>query len=268
MPLKRYADTLERLYRRLNRPRYVHPDPLEFLYRYEDPKDREVTGLIAASLAFGRVGQILKSVDAVLGRMGGRPARFLHDARPSALERRFEGFVHRTWRGGQLAALLVGMRGVIRRFGSLGACFIAGDGKAGTVLPALQTFVERLDPAGRCGSLLPRPAGRSACKRLHLYLRWMVRRDRVDPGGWDAVSASRLIVPLDTHMHRVGRLLGATGRKTACLPAAMEITEAFRRISPEDPVRYDFVLTRLGIRPDGNLEEFLRRCRIAGAEGR
>ena len=93
----------------------------------------------------------------------------------------------------------------------------------------------------------------------------MVRRDDVDPGGWDDVSPALLIVPLDVHMHRIARRLGATARKSADLRAAMETTAAFRGICPDDPVRYDFALTRLGIHPETDMEEFLAGLAKAGA---
>jgi uncharacterized protein (TIGR02757 family) len=94
-------------------------------------------------------------------------------------------------------------------------------------------------------------------------LRWLVRRDDVDPGGWTGVPASRLVVPLDVHMHRIGAALGLTARRQADAKAALEVTAAFRAISPDDPVRYDFALTRLGIRTDTDLEAFLAECRAA-----
>ena len=104
----------------------------------------------------------------------------------------------------------------------------------------------------------------SICKRLHLYLRWMVRRDRVDPGGWDSVSAAKLMVPLDTHTFRIVCRLGATRRRSADMRAAQEATEAFRRVCPRDPVRYDFALSRLGIREEADMDGFLRQCVGAG----
>jgi len=122
-------------------------------------------------------------------------------------------------------------------------------------VPALHLFAEELrDAAGNLeGHLLPRPARGSACKRLNLFLRWMVRRDEIDPGGWDAVSPARLIVPLDTHMHRICGSLGLTKRSQADLQAALEITEAFRAFAPDDPVRYDFAISHLGIRGEGDI---------------
>jgi len=265
MPLIRHAGLFEKLYHKYNRRRFVHPDPLEFVYRYENPADREVVGLIAASLAFGNVKQILTSVDGVLSRMTDHPGRYVFDASPAEMQRRFADFVHRIWAGRELAGLLIGMRRAIRRYGSLGRCFAAFDGRE-TVVRALRHFVAELNSfgAGKSGSLLPDPGKGSACKRLHLYLRWMVRKDRVDPGGWNAVPPAKLIVPLDTHMHRIGLALQATRRKSADITTAMEITAAFRRVRPEDPVRYDFALTRLGIRDDADLEAFLGSCQAGG----
>jgi uncharacterized protein (TIGR02757 family) len=258
MSLVEHSESLELLYRRYNRRRYVRGDPLECVYLYEGPDDREVAGLVAALLAYGRAGQIVESVKHVLGRMGGTPGRFLYDARPSSLTRLFADFAYRIWTGSQLTGLLLGMRRVMRRYGSLGACFQAADHGGQTVIPALQGFVNELDavPKGKCKSLLPSPAKGSACKRLHLYLRWMVRKDQVDPGTWQAVSAAKLVVPLDTHMHRIAKALGATRRNSADMGTALEVTAAFRQVCPEDPVRYDFALTRLGIRQDADTQGF------------
>ena len=257
------ADIMESLYGELNRRRYVHPDPLEFLYEYEDPADREVVALIAASLAYGRVRQILRSASAVLAELGPRPARSLAEMRPSRLSRATAGFKHRFSTGEHVAALLLGAKRLMRRFGSLQACFSRGlEATDETVLPALRKFAARLAEAARgdCGHLLPHSACRSACKRLNLMLRWLVRRDDVDPGGWTCAGPEKLIVPLDTHMHRIATALGMTGRKSADMRTALEVTAAFRRIRPEDPVRYDFALTRLGIRDDLPLSAFLAEC--------
>lgn len=266
MPFTRHSQSLKRLYDRYNSRAYVHPDPLEFLYRYDRADDREVAGLVAASLAYGRVRQILRSVEAVLAGMTGRPARFLRRTRPETLEAGLAGFVHRVWTGREVADLLIGIRGAIIKHGSLGACFAAGDDGGPTIGGALGGFVGELRACGgrRCGSLLPDPAKGSACKRLHLYLRWMVRRDQVDPGGWDAVRPSRLLVPLDTHMYRIGASLGAIRRRSADIAAAEQMTAAFRAVCPEDPVRYDFALTRLGIRPEDVSDRIETRPRRDG----
>ena len=258
MPLRGYAKKLDKLYRSLNRRKYVHPDPLEFLYNYDDPADREVVGLIASSLAYGRVGQILNSVRKVLDKLGENPARRLVDLKKSSASRMFADFRHRFQTGSEITALLCGIGGVVRKLGSLEAAYLAG-GLVGRERhrDALGGFVKSIDPDGRCGHLLPDPARGSACKRLHLFLRWMVRCDDVDPGGWRKIIPGDLVIPLDTHMHKIALAMGATKRKTASIVTALEITEAFGTIAPEDPVKYDFALTRLGIRNDMDFSTFL-----------
>jgi uncharacterized protein (TIGR02757 family) len=133
-----------------------------------------------------------------------------------------------------------------------------------TILPALSALVSQLDifnPADK-NSLLPSPIKGSACKRINLFLRWMIREDRVDPGGWKGVPPSKLIIPLDTHMHKICLEANITNRKQADMRTALEITRVFREIAPEDPTRYDFALTRLGIRKELNPELFLRGVSI------
>ena len=257
---------LEALYRRFNRRCFVQPDPLQFLYDYPSVRDREVAALVAASLAYGRVAQILKSVSMVLSVLGPAPRDYLLECPHEELRSALSGFRHRFSPGEEMADLLRAVRRIIRETGSLEACFAQGlsIGDA-TVLPALTDFARSLrDAGGRDGFLVARPERGSACKRWHLFLRWMVRRDDVDPGGWTVVPASMLVVPLDTHMHRIGRGLGGTARKQADGKAALEVTGMFRAVAPEDPVRYDFSLTRLGIRPEGDPEEWIAACRGRG----
>ncbi len=258
MPDSSKKKNLERIYRKYNRRSYVHPDPLEFLYAYDNLRDREVAGMVAAALAYGRVAQILKSAGAMLKVLGPAPADALLGTAPESFSATLCGFVHRFATGTGVCALLAGIRQVLVRHGTLQDCFCrhrkAGDE---TVLPALTGMVEeiRAGAGSDPGHLLPAPARKSACKRLHLFLRWMVRSDAVDPGGWDRVSPASLVVPLDVHMHRVGRLLGFTDRKAGDRKTAMEITEGFRRFCPEDPVRYDFALTRVGMQGDSSFHE-------------
>lgn len=254
---------LEELYSKYNRREYIHPDPLEFLYRYEEPADREIAGLVAASLAYGRVAQILRSVSFVLDRMP-RPARFLRDSTKRSLARRFAGFRHRFTTAEELADMLTGAKRVLETHGTLGAFFAKGmRAEDETIKAVLCRFSEAL----RCGtafnSLLPCPEKGSACKRLCLYLRWMVRKDDVDPGGWKGIPTSTLLVPLDTHMHRIALALGLTRRRQADMHTALEVTRAFRRITPDDPAKYDFALTRLGIRDDLD-ESYLVRLLRSG----
>jgi uncharacterized protein (TIGR02757 family) len=240
---------LDELYAKYNRRKFVHPDPLEFLYCYRDVGDREIVGLLASSLAYGRVMQILKSVSTVLGRMAGSPLEFLLTTDPADFEGVFAGIKHRFTDAAHLSALMRGMQRLIREHGSLNRAFLAGHAEdAGTVLPAMNRFSAAL--ALPDSYLVPAPESGSACKRFCLYLRWMVRKDHVDPGGWTGVAPAQLIVPVDTHMAGIAREFGLTSKKSANRAMAEEITRSFAAFRPEDPVRYDFALTRFGIHPE------------------
>ena len=245
---QRYLDTL---YQRYNRREYIHPDPLELVYRYDNLGDREIAAFIAASLAYGRVHQILKSVSSVLDVMVPGPSTYLKDHTRHTIFRTFCGFKHRFTDGRKLSSMLCGLRQMLITYGSLKTCF--GVGMADdedTLLNASAAFAVELT---RCAEepldhLVSSPHKGSACKRLNLFLRWMVRCDDVDPGGWSGVPPSKLLVPLDVHMHRIARFMNLTRRRQANMKTVMEVTKRFRMIDPSDPVKYDFCLTRLGIR--------------------
>jgi uncharacterized protein (TIGR02757 family) len=247
---------IDNLYNQYNRRGYVHPDPLEFLYLYKEIRDREIVGLIASALAYGRVKQILKSVSFVLDMMNPSPYLFIKKLSYRSICKVFEGFTHRFATGDHLAGLLWGIKSVIAQFGSLNKCFSHGMSQDDdTVIPAMIFFTGQLT-AGKSkpGHLVPLPQKGSACKRMNLFLRWMVRKDRVDPGGWKNVPLSKLVIPLDTHMHKISLKLGLTAKKQANMNTALEITSCFKQIVPDDPVKYDFVLTRLGIREDMDIK--------------
>lgn len=188
----------------------------------------------------------MKSVSIVVEAIGS-PLRYVQTTSESKMKRHFRGFKHRFTTGDEMAELLTSIGRSIEKHGSLGNCFARGiDTRDKTVKNALCHFARELAaPVGeKQTSLIPDPKKGSACKRLNLMLRWMVRKDEVDPGGWDQIDTSMLIVPLDVHMHRIAIEYGLTTRKNADMRTALEITDAFARYSPEDPVRYDFALTR------------------------
>lgn len=242
---------LDIVYERYNRPHFIHPDPLEFLFRYPRPRDREIVALMASALAYGRVSQILVSIAKALDPLGSSPYFSLKSMTKRRLIQSYFDFRHRFTSGREMATLLWGIRKVVMQYGSLQACFLSGmKVNDETVLPGLSRFVRelRLKEHRRCrNTLLPNPERGSACKRLNLFMRWMVRKDAVDPGGWDGVPSSKLVIPLDTHMFKMSRFLNLTDRRRPDMTAALSITKAFRVCRPEDPVRYDFALTRLGI---------------------
>lgn len=256
---------LEKIYNALNRRALVHPDPLEFLYRYDRSDDREVVGLIASSLAYGRVNQILKSVEAVLSKLSPSPSAFIDATDSREFEKIFRNFKHRFTDGHEMATLLGAIKRVRKNYGSLEGCFREGMKKnkgAENSLGALSFFVEEIADSfdGKETYLVPHPGKGSACKRLNLFLRWMIRKDDVDPGPWCDIDSSILLVPLDTHMNNICKMLKLTSRKNADMKTVLEISSAFAKINPGDPVKYDFALTRLGIHPDmeiSDLEKYL-----------
>lgn len=276
---------LEALDRQLDRAARVAADPVEFPRACADPADAEVAGLVAVSLAYGRAGLFKPVVARVLGAMGPSPARFAEAFAAAPDRAAFGDAVYRFNRPADLAALVAAIGHVRRAHGGLGARFralFAGEGGGpGALRPALARFAAELRGAppvapllrGRGGRglrhLLPDPAGPGASKRWNLYLRWMVRGpDAVDLGLWAGVPASALVVPLDTHVHRVARALGITRRRDASWRTAEEITAGLRLVDPADPVRFDFALCHLGMsgRCPPRLEASLcRACALVGA---
>jgi uncharacterized protein (TIGR02757 family) len=249
-------EKLDAVYQHYNRRKYVDPDPLLFLYNYPHVRDREIAGIVAACLAYGRVEMIMKTVGRVLKKIGPSPFEFLSSTRERTIDALFTGFKYRFATDVHLSNLLKGIKGGIREFGSLENCFSEGTGKSDeTVLTGLGHLYCRLNQRGPTGHLLADPDKTSACKRSHLFLRWMVRKDAVDPGGWDSVSACQLIIPLDTHMFKIGTMLGFTRRKSPDKQCALEITAGFRKLLAQDPVKYDFSLTRFGIRRNLDMDE-------------
>ena len=251
-----FKKKLELIFDQYHKRALVEPDPLQFLYQYPDVRDREIVALIASCLAYGRVAQILKAVESVLAPMGKHPWEYLCLGDGSGMVQEFETFKYRFATGTHVIGLLSGIRNVVEQYGSLEACFAHGQsGEDLSVLTALSFFTRQIKEGRNLGHLMADPEKGSACKRSSLFLRWMVRKDEVDPGGWTCVPTSRLIVPLDTHMHTAGRMLGFTKRKQANMKTAREVTQGFARFCPDDPVKYDFSLTRFGIHPDMDVHD-------------
>lgn len=260
---QRAADTrtrLDDLYRTFDHVNSA-TDPIHIVRRYADRADREVVGFCAAALAFGRVASVIQSIEALLRAMGPHPAAFVRGFSAARDRGPLEPLVHRWIRGRDLVALLVILQRMLRDAGSLEAFFLAGDdASTPDVGAALDSFSRRaletdLRPAygarppqrpGVC-YFFPRPSAGSACKRLNLFLRWMIRKDAIDLGVWTGVSPARLVVPLDTHVIRLGRCLRLTRYASPGWKMAADITAALRTIDPIDPVRYDFALCHVGM---------------------
>lgn len=265
----RLKEKLDHLYHRYNQRSFVDPDPLLFLYDYPRVRDREIAGLIASCLAYGRVVMIMATVASVLAKMGPDLHGFVSGTSRRELDVMLRGFRYRFADQAHLRALILGIQGILKDYGAIETCFLEGASGAGDrnhqdnpdVHQGLAAVYKAVKHRGNVGHLLADPSKSSACKRSHLYLRWMVRQDRVDPGGWESVSPACLVIPVDTHMYRIGALLGFTRRKSADRTCALEITDGFRRLAPDDPVRYDFALTRFGIRREFDVDDLNRYLR-------
>jgi uncharacterized protein (TIGR02757 family) len=252
---------LDELYDAFNMPDSAE-DPVQFLRGYDDPADREIVAFCAASLAFGRVASVKASIARVLEVMGPRPAVFIRRFSVRQHAAPFQDFVHRWTRGADIVGLLLVLQQMVEQHGSIEGFFVQGlDPSAIDIEAALESFSTRAcaidvraayggrKPPARAGVpfFFTRPSGGSGCKRLNLFLRWVVRRDAIDPGGWTGVKPSQLVIPLDTHVIRVGRCLRLTQYVSPGWKMAAEITNALRRLDPIDPVRYDFSLCHLGM---------------------
>ncbi|GAB6281130.1 MAG: TIGR02757 family protein [Thermovirga sp.] len=257
------AGHFEEMYRRYNRPEYVDPDPVSVVRSYCSLPDREVAAVVSSCLAYGRASQIVKSVRAVLDPMGDTPAGFIAKSSPGKIMNLCEGFRHRFTDSRDLYELLLSVREALEDHGSIEAAFSRGltEGPGGVIggLSRL-SMVLRKASGNRKNTLLPDLSLGSACKRYHLFLKWMVRNDGIDPGGWSCITPADLMIPLDTHMHRICLELGLVRRKVADAGAVIEATESFRLIAPQDPTRYDFTLTRFGIRPDLRVSDLIEQC--------
>ncbi len=241
---------LDRLYETYNKIEYVDPDPLLFLYDYPEMKDREIAGMIAASFAYGQVAQIMKTVAHVLEKMGPSPFAYIDTRSQKEISHDFKGFVYRFAKQSHIVSLLWEIHRIIERFGSLEASFCEGliKKEGANALDGLVNMYRQIEHPEKIGHLLADPEKNSACKRSHLFLRWMVRKDAVDPGGWEQVSPESLMIPLDTHMYKIGVMSGFTQRKNMDRKTVEQITNGFKNIIRQDPVKYDFCLTRFGIR--------------------
>ena len=253
------ASSLERLYHDYNREDSA-ADPVQLVRPYSRPEDREIAGFCAAALAFGRVASVLASISTLFRIMGDRPAQFVRAFDPSQQHPELRAMVHRWTRGVDIAALLWILRQMLERSGSVEAFFTEGLGESDVdVSGALDSFSRRAlavdvrpvygrlpKRAGVC-YFFPRPSAGSACKRLNLFLRWMVRSDEVDLGVWRSVRPGQLIVPLDTHIIRLARCLRLTRYTSPGWKMAADVTTRLRALDPHDPVRFDFSICHVGM---------------------
>ena len=272
---------LDALYATRSRKHLVN-DPLSFCHRYSDPADQEIAAVVASSFAYGSIVIILRTLETIFAELGPSPSRYLKQFDPAAALRTFAGFKHRFNDGRDLCALLWGVRQMREQDGTLQAFFLrgygGGDSDLSSCMNRYSSAALALDYSAIFGTatipadsyfpfLFPAPASGSACKRLCMMLRWLVRpADGIDLGLWHRISPAQLVIPVDTHISRISRYLGLTRRKAADWRTAQEITTALRAFDPADPVKYDFSLAHLGISDgcDGKDPSRCTSCPIVG----
>jgi uncharacterized protein (TIGR02757 family) len=260
LPLAEIAGALDEVRARCRVDERLARDPVGAVRGYGDPLDAEIAALVAASIAFGNVTTIRAKLADCLARLGPNPSKSADD--PLRVTRAMRGWVHRVFRGEDIARLVIGARVVQREHGSLGEAFALDlASQDGDLREALSAWCARIrDRGGLARSaahtkrrgpahLLPDPRGASGSKRLLLYLRWMVRPDDgVDVGLWSSRVPPRvLLCPVDTHIHKLSRNLGFTSRKDLSWTTTEEITRALARFDPADPIKYDFALCHMGM---------------------
>lgn len=255
-------------------------DPVRFVHRFKDPRDREIAGFFSAALAYGNVAQILQTLDLLFRQMGPSPHRYVSGFSGPEAEG-LSSFRHRFNDGRDIAALCFALKRALEEYGTLEGLFAEGhDAGAPTIEGGLVHFIDALtrrvppdvyrrrslpEDAG-VRFLLTSPARGSTCKRMNLYLRWMVRKGPVDLKVWKRLQPRQLVLPVDTHIARIGTYIGLTRRRTINWKMALDMTATLRTLDPADPVRYDFALCHLGIMRGCPAHHDPRKCRSCPLE--
>jgi len=255
-------DFLDRKAEEYNRPNFIQDDPILIPHRFQQSADIEIAGLFAALLAWGNRTSIINSCEKLMQLMQGRPHAFVLEApweKSSDVYLELSRFVHRTFNGNDLLHLL---RFLHHHYAVLGNPSLENAfskwlpiGAANTeqALSGFHEYVFSFDDMAKeerhCRKHVATPVKKSACKRLNMYLRWMVRQDEmgVDFGLWKEIGMSQLVCPLDVHVVRVARRFGLLSRKPTDWQSALELTAYLKTLDPNDPVKYDFALFGLGV---------------------
>ncbi len=239
---------LDRLVTRYETDQFILLDPISIPLGFDDPADQELIGLYAALLSWGRRKTILSKLEELCQRMDHRPTRFVTQFDPSRDADALAGFGHRTFLEADAVNLTLALQALLKSFGGLEAVFLQGmSPRTDNVGAAIQHFSEAVmaavpDTPRRLRKHLARPLAGSACKRLCMYLRWMVRPGPVDLGIWKRMRPEWLVLPLDVHSGGRARALGLVTRKANDWTAALELTARCRQHHPSDPARYDYAL--------------------------
>lgn len=260
MNKKSLKGKIDLIYREYHSPEYLSIDPLVCVRQYGESQHVEIVGFVAACLSYGKVENIIASINTLLDAMGSSVTDFVFSTSYKKKKECLKNFYYRFNNGDDIALLFQTIHYIYQKFGSLENLFIHCFEKSNFEFKdALHSFVQTFLEYGHGITkkelprsfkfLLPTPLCGSACKRLNMYLRWMIREnDGIDMGVWKSISPQFLVIPVDTHIARVARYFGLTRRNSADWKTAEEITAHLRAISPDDPVKYDFSLCRFGMK--------------------
>ena len=252
MKLSELKSFLDEKSDKYNRKGFIENDPISIPHQFTKKQDIEISGLFAAVLAWGQRKTIINKCLELMDRMGGEPHRFVTESSDSDLKSLL-GFKHRTFNDTDLLYFIEFLKSVYANHNSLEDAFVQKQLEGDNTGPALQNFynvfISSENFPKRTGKHIQSPERKSACKRMSMFLRWMVRDDDrgVDFGIWNKISPSQLICPCDLHVDRVARKLRMISRKQTDWLTALELTAKLREMNPEDPVVYDFALFGLGI---------------------
>jgi uncharacterized protein (TIGR02757 family) len=239
--------------------RLIGSDPVEFFHRYTAPVDKEIAGFLASQFAYGKIDVMKRFLGSLFEVIDPSPADFLRRGDPAKLD----GLYYRFQKSAEIKLLFAVLGKILKEYGSIGDLLKTGYG--GDIRETLWGLRERLRL--RDNDLIfffPKRLPANPLKRWNLYLRWMVRKDEIDQGLWDFIDKKDLVVPLDTHLFKIGRCLGWTKRKSPSWNAAQDITKALKDFSPEDPLKYDlFLCHKVGIEAGcggARTEDCARKC--------
>jgi len=229
----------------------IQNDPVEFIHRYKHKKDIEIAGIISALFSYGRVELFKPVIERILEKMGESPYDFLINLVKERCEDAFKGFYYRFQKQQDIVVLMMSLSAVLKRFGDIETAFSEfyrpDDLNTGKAIDGFSRYLLYLSnsKSGGLRQLFPLPSNGSACKRMNLFLRWMVRKDEIDRGIWNGIPRNKLIIPLDVHISRMGLMLKLTRRRTPDWKMAVEITESLKTLDPDDPLKYDFILCHI-----------------------
>jgi len=249
---KELKELLDNLYLRY-KEKFSSKDPVWNLHRFSDEKDVEIIGLITSCYSYGQVDQINLFILNFMKNIDFKVHEFNSNYSEHKDKKYLKGLNYRFNSEKDLSILLLNIKRVINENGSLKNAFLnLYKDSDENILPALTNFTNVLNKEAPknsyYGYLIPCPLKNSTCKRLNLYLRWMIRKDNIDPGIWsDNVSKSKLIIPVDTHIYRISQKLKLVKRKSCDMKFAIELTNKLKEFDEHDPVKYDFALCHAGI---------------------